>query len=959
MTNNYSINYAALMSTVSLSSSAATSYTPIQMDLSGLITNVNPAPVVSQKTLSKFDTPAVIAPWNDSDGSSSASLYQAAQSALALDSFINLKSDAVGKAEGDADLKTLFGLYQALDNLKALAAYGAEKTTPSTALAQLSAKFAEGLAEVQKFTATSATDKLALMFGTKKSQLETVTLPKTATKIEGIGIVEEDPTKALSGLTGAESFTIRLSSSTKDETFTIDLSQITTTLSLGAVVGLINQQISASVVLDSNGDPLLSGDGEPMSRFRTRAELYKTGDDMWGIRFAGSSTETITLGDPAVTEPSIYVLSQNSSSGNPTIGGLRRLDDIDNTLTLGNASTVAGLDTGATALAAAVYKSGKTSDGEGAPGDIAATTTARNMAVDSQGFLYVVGTSSGDFGIAKGDGENDLFLTKYAPDGKVIYSRLVGGGGVNEGYAVAVDKDDNVIVAGSTTGNLAPNDAFNGQDAFVTKFTSDGTELFTTQIDRVAVNAGTALTTDADGNIYLAGTVTGTISPTDAAVGGQDVFVAKIDGAKRVVEGVTSRVMSITQFGTTGADSVADIAVGADGAVLVATTESGRAIVRKLDSADLDAQLGQIDLGAVGSGGLTGIAVDPDTGTVVVVGSTTSGSLDAGPATGSPAGFMDGFVARLDGALTAQGVTYIGTDQGDRISDVAIRDGNIYVSGSTTGVLAGSGRKGSVDSFVSRLDLGSGAVEATAQYGAVETATAGVALALNTQGYSSTLARLGLTAGVQNPAQSSDLLSQTSLRKGDYFYISVDGGTKRKITIREGDTLKSLSVRIKAISSSLDVSVSTLSTGTKLQIKVKGDATVDVLAGDNGRDALAKLGMEPTKLLSAERLYGLGGEDEMETLLTPGGSYALGLTSALTFDDKRSASYVLSQISNAMSTIQRAYRSLYYDETRVQLAQNAKYAGSGSAPAYLTKQLANYQDALSRLGGGVSSSTLI
>ncbi|HEY4547133.1 MAG TPA: hypothetical protein VIG90_12020 [Pedomonas sp.] len=941
-------------------------FTPIQMDLSVLATPVNASSNVTALLAQKnFTTPAVLAPWANA-GSGETSTDALVRKALASKTLFDKSSSSLSDAKGNKDLDSLFKMYQALGTLTAIAEKGASKTISSSYRNQLNDRLQQGLAEIQSYLATADTDQVQMLFGKKQSQFETVTIPKTQTKYEGLGMVAETASGTIKGLDGTESFTINLKTQTRSQDFTIDLSQIEGNVSINSVVNLINRTISSVVMTDADGNPTLNSKGQPYPLYDTRAEAYQDKDGKWGIRFNGSSVETISLGDPAVSS-SLYVVTGTQKGSAAAIGGLTRLDDATGAIkpSYNNSTVVAGIDTDGTKLAEALApaKDAKTkaTDSTEETDEAAqkvdhtvyAQTAARDTAIDSQGFIYVVGSTTGDVGTQKGDGQNGLFLTKYAPDGSVVYSRLVAEG-ETEGYSLAIDKDDNVVIAGSTTAKLGTRqtDVFSGQDSFVSRYAADGTHQFTVQLDGVAVDAATAVTTDDNGDIYIAGTTQGRIASGQTALGSTDVFVAKIDGGPRVVENIPSRILSITQFGTSGKDTVAGIAIGPDGTLLVAGTENGEAVVRKLDSANLGNQLGQVNLGTAT---LSGIAVDETTGTIAVVGSTNTATLNAGPATGSHQGNADGFLARLDGALVAQGHTFLGSSGTDKISDVIASNGEFYVTGTTTGVMAGTGKKGSTDAFVSRLDAASGSVEQTTQFGTLETATSGVSLALNPQGHSSTLEKLGLRSGVLNPQQSSDLFSNTGLKVGDHFSMSV-GNTTRKITIQEGETMDRLAKRIRTMfSNDLNVTVSNSSAGTKLQFKAKDGKEVTFSAGAAGEDALSKLGLEPGKLYDSQVLYGVGGEDpkakDKASAYKPGGSFALDLDFSLLLKDSASAEYVKNALSSAVETVKRAYRSLYYDETKAAMASGAAGAG-GSVSPYWTNKIANYQDALARLTGG-------
>ena len=72
-----------------------------------------------------------------------------------------------------------------------------------------------------------------------------------------------------------------------------------------------------------------------------------------------------------------------------------------------------------------------------------------------------------------------------------------------------------------------------------------------------------------------------------------------------------------------------------------------------------------------------------------------------------------------------------------------------------------------------------------------------------------------------------------------------------------------------------------------------------------------------------------------------GGVFALGLDGAIHLKDKQTAKYVLGLLDTAVSTIQRAYRSLNYNPLIEQLKNGS--ANQGAASPYQQAQLANLQ----------------
>lgn len=119
--------------------------------------------------------------------------------------------------------------------------------------------------------------------------------------------------------------------------------------------------------------------------------------------------------------------------------------------------------------------------------------SASALAVDASGSAYITGTtrSDTDFPVTPGafDVEHfgvgyDAFVSKFTPDGSsLVYSTFLGGDGEDVGRAIEVDEAGSVYVTGLTEADdfpITPN-AFDTtrkeQEAFVAKLTPDGSGL--------------------------------------------------------------------------------------------------------------------------------------------------------------------------------------------------------------------------------------------------------------------------------------------------------------------------------------------------------------------------------------------------------------------------------------------------------------------------------------------------
>ena len=891
--------------------------------------------------------PDVIPPWQIAE--EPRTLASRINEARALDKFIDLTDPDVERAGDNVDAQATFALFQGLTSLQTLAQYAAEKNTPTASLGRLDEQFQKGLAQVRDFITTAELDKLQLLIGEKANRVTTpVGLGKNQTNFVGpvvqTGLLD-DP---LTGVVGDEVFTVSITKSGETDNITVDLAELTGPPSLKGVIDLINAKIEAIPKLDSGGSPVLDSEGNPESKFTTRFAFEFDDNFDFSIKIEGTSTETVKLA-PVTAEPTLFVAGgrQRIDNDDPATGLLTAFTGLSSDFAQAARREITGIDRPATDIA-------QDADEDADP--VAAATTTSGVVVDSEGFLYVVGSSAGSFdGQINAATDQDVYLTKMDGAGNVVFSRLLGVGGSADAFSIAIDGNDNVVIAGQTDDVVASGDDRAGQDSFVAKFSSRGDEVFRYQLDTTDTDGAVSVTVDAAGDVFVGGFTQGAIDPTVTHGGSKDGFVLKLDGT-------TGALADSIQFGGTGSEEARAMAIAADGNLLVAAVEDGQAVLRKLDATDLSNTLFEVSLGALAGGSIEGLAVDGSA--IYVAGMTGNGSLDGGTGSivGGLSGGLDGFVMRLDDAgasASATRTTYLGTAETDRVTALTVNAGTVYLAGTTTGTLEGA-RSGPTDAFVARIDGGTGAVGDIEQFGLVlrRSEAAGIAFA-NTG--TSVLNALGLPTGTVNQAQTRDITTQTSAREGDHFFISINGGKAKKIAIEAGDTFDDIRLKVNLLSfRDIKATVTTGSDGIgdTLKIEALNDAQIDIIAGEDGRDALARLGLEPSRLLPASELFGLDDDEESEdededkdkeaeVVDGLGGVFGLGLDGALNIRDKKTAEFVLTQIDSAILTVQRAFRSLTPNLFELSLQEQARF--EGPVPARLQKQLNGYQDALLRL----------
>ena len=255
----------------------------------------------------------------------------------------------------------------------------------------------------------------------------------------------------------------------------------------------------------------------------------------------------------------------------------------------------------------------------------------------------------------------NVFVTKFSPDGKqILYSTYLGGSASEFPAAIAVDRDGYAYVAGHTYSPdfpVTPNalqTGFHGPyTGFVAKISPDGSRLiYSTLLGGSNGDSVSAIAVDSGGNAY----VTGFAGSSDFPV---------TPGALQA--GIRQGCAALAKYPYGQGDAFV-AKIRADGAGLVYSTFLG---------------------GTCGDQGF-GIAVD-GSGNAFVAGSTNSADF---PVTQGAfqeqyvSGVNSGFLAKLNpqgsGLVYA---TYIGGTGPDTLSAVCIdAQGNAYVTGSSWGV---------------------------------------------------------------------------------------------------------------------------------------------------------------------------------------------------------------------------------------------------------------------------------
>ncbi len=197
------------------------------------------------------------------------------------------------------------------------------------------------------------------------------------------------------------------------------------------------------------------------------------------------------------------------------------------------------------------------------------------VAVDSADNVVIVGYFAGDITFGTSTltslGGHDIFVAKFDSNGTHLWSDRFGDLEDQRGRDVTIDSADNVTITGSFQGAFAFGSnpilySAGGFDVFVAKLDSNGNAQWSQGFGDGADDFGQQIAVDGSDNLILAGHFNTDIDfdgtpPALTSAGGQDLYLAKLDGA--------GNHLWSTRYGDAGTQQIWDLAVdGSDNALL-------------------------------------------------------------------------------------------------------------------------------------------------------------------------------------------------------------------------------------------------------------------------------------------------------------------------------------------------------------------------------------------------------
>jgi hypothetical protein len=892
-------------------------------------------------------------PWSTASGAPAASAL--VSSVLAGRKFIDAnaaKLDVTGADKvANANYQTLFGLYQGLSALSGLADRAAVKTVGAFDLARLQTTFQSGVKQVQAFLDSKPFDGFDVVQGAVNTVAKTTIGTKAETDVFTSGTLYSGPINGeVPAFKGAVRFSVNVARGGSSQAVDFDLSDMgSTPRTMGNVVNYLNSQLKAAGISTQFASLRTPGVAQTVTVGKSTVKL-PVGPDQFALQVEGNSVEKLTFAAPSAT-PAVYLGQSSGIAADTTAGAVRQLVKYD-----AGSDPTADPDVPADGL---VFQKPLDSNISA----IEATATAPD------GSVYMLGSASGTIGGQSIQGPQDLVLQKFDSAGNLLFTRTLGAQSSAAGLAMTVSADGkSVAVAGTVQGSL---DSTDGKvdaattDTLVTVFDDKGQEQWSQRAGAPGANdQPSAIAFGADGTVYVTGQTSGVLLGGGGAKGSTDGFLqafsaksVPLKDGSGLSQWVPKTVFS-TQFGTGSQDRGTGVTV--DGSsVIVSSVEDGHAVLRRYEPqpAGQPVLSATRDLGDLQGGDVAGVALGAD-GSIVVAGSTHNGALDAGTVTQAYAGSNKAaFVASLSADLqpaSSDTLTYLGGGADQTASALTVSDGKVFITGQiTTGSkLIANKATSTHDGYVAELDPATGQTLWSRQYGGREGEAAPASIAVAAAG-ASLLDKLGLPSGALDFDVSDQIIANTSVRAGDQFFIKGgQGGPAKAITIAAGETYKTLAAKItRALGFQATVTTTTAGGTTQLQIKpLNAHIQIEVQSGPVGRDALASLGLTEGLISGDAFTAKASAPGSSGTPAHPASNqlkayYALLLPSGLNLNTPNDIKRAQAALSSALSTIRSAYRDM-------STAPSSSSTPAGTVPAYLTKQIADYQKALDRLTGG-------
>ena len=877
---------------ISLLNSGGFSNSSVQsLDLSALTNTATAAPTgpPTQRQI------AQMAPWDSR--AKPPTLSQLATDALRASRLVNTSlGSGAGSAVKDPNDRSLFIIHNGVQKLQALADAAAKDGISAETRKRLQDRITKGIEELNDHINATKLDGAFLIGGRRLTSHEGEGIPKGLLQYDTKPLVNGELTAIPEGFLGDRRFTLKVTKGGVATNFDINLSEMgTTDRTIGNVANFINLKLEAA------------GFESRFARVETTIPAATKGGTatvQQRMRITTTSLESLSFEAAAGdTKPALYV------AGGKTV----------DKATQSVVSKMTGLE-GTDNLASF------TSDISAVKGS---TVGARASVVGSDGSLYVIADATGKVNGQTPKDKSDVVLMKYDTTGQIVWTRALGSAAPAQGFSLAIGADGTLAVAGSVNGraDTATSTTGNGLDSFVAAFDLEGRDKWYHQQGATGSDNATHVQVGADGSVFVMGTTTNSYGGA-TALGGKDVYLQAFEAS--------GTLRFTTAIGTTGDDTPAGLAI-ANGQAVAVWNESGGARMGKFDALTGIANGATNNLAASNLSAVTMVTSD-SSGRIFLAGRTaadsTANKLVAMDISSETVLFQAQSTGEAIRALTAAG------DQ------VAYATETVTVTPANGSTPASTARESSIVG----LDADTG-LQAFSR-AAPQLANAPISIAL-APSVSQSLDSMGIPQGTLSFGISDALTDRTGLRAGDQFSVIVNGGSEKKITIAQGETMRTLAAKLNRVLMRDGTAEARSLKGIEtLVITPKAGDRIELKATDGVADALTQLGLEPGVAIPRPAPKKPG----TKSVSDPPPIIALEMPLEGDVSDKAKAKALTDSFDGVLRRLRIGYREISSDPTQVELRkQNAakaaqKAGGSTVGVAYYNRQTALGQDALRRLG---------
>ncbi len=388
------------------------------------------------------------APW--AAGSTAPQADALVKSVLAGRRFIDPSAVQLDVKGASDDYRKLFGLFQGLNALNALAERADTKGVGRTEISTLSRRFAAGMKEVDAYVAGLKLEQARLYQGEVLDKARSGVGVKRDKPEYLTGVVHAGAMDAVSpALTGTVQFNIVVAEAGQTtQTVAIDLAGMgAQPRTFGNFINYVNGRLQTAGV-----DTRVAREKLPAETRTSAGATLPAGVDRWALKVVGQDGETVSFTTPRSSD-AVYLAQA---------AGTAPLDDDDPAQAqqlLKFQSGVAGTG-GAAPAAIRPADQGTIDDANWVAGRAFSRTmepevaAVRATAAAPDGGVYVLGEVTGTTAGQTLQGTRDVALMRYDTAGKLLFTRTLGAADSASGFALAVGTDGKVAVAIGHSGAL-------------------------------------------------------------------------------------------------------------------------------------------------------------------------------------------------------------------------------------------------------------------------------------------------------------------------------------------------------------------------------------------------------------------------------------------------------------------------------------------------------------------------